>query len=142
TGRDDERLLATLHGEADALPDRGELLRSSHVGDDLLSTGGELVDHGDVEVAVDRLIQRLRDRRCRGQQQVWIGAGALLAKCRALANAEAVLLVDDSETEPLERDVLLDERVRPDRDVDGAVGEPGENLSPAVAGDARREKRV
>ena len=71
-----------------------------------------------------------------------IGAGALLTERRALANAETMLLVDDREAEPLERDVLLDERVRADRDVDRTIGEPREYFAPPVAGDARRKERM
>ena len=49
----------------------------------------------------------------------------------ALQHAEAVLLVDDAEPEPLEGDALLDERVRADDEVDvaardGALGPAAE----------------
>src|SRR5258706_11008794 len=109
---------------------------------DLLAPEGKLVDHRDVEVAVDRLIQRLRDRRRGREQEMRVGARAFLAEGGALANAEPMLLVDDRETEPFERDVLLYECVRADRDVDRAIGEPGEYLAPPVAGDARGEERM
>src|SRR6266550_4802445 len=70
-----------------------------------------------------------------------VGARALLAERRALADAEAVLLVDDGKTKPFERDVLLDERVRADGHVDRSVGEPGEYFAPPLAGDTRGEER-
>lgn len=84
----------------------------------------------------------MRDWRRRREKKVGVGARALLAECRALANAEPVLLVDDGETEPFERDVLLDERVRADGHRDRSIGEPGEYFAPPLAGDARGEERV
>src|SRR2546428_1464172 len=110
--------------------------------DDWLSPAWELADHRDVEVAVDRLVERLRDRRRRGEKKVRVSARPLLPECRPLADAEAVLLVHDRETEPLERDALFDERVRTDRDIDRPIGEPREYFAPPVAGDARGEKRM
>src|SRR6266566_1918692 len=61
--RDDESLLAARDGEPDAFPDLWELLWCSQVRDDVLAPEGQLVDHRDIEVAVDGLVQRLRNRR-------------------------------------------------------------------------------
>ena len=65
----------------------------------------------------------------------------LFAEGRALPDAEAVLLVDDREREPLERDALLDQRMRPDDDVERPVRERFDGLLAGHAGDARREQR-
>ena len=48
-----------------------------------------------------------------------------LAQLQALVHAEAVLLVDDRQREALERDVLLEQRVRADGDLDRARREVG-----------------
>ena len=61
---------------------------------------------------------------------------ALLAEVHALADAEAVLLVDDGEAEVAEGDVLLEEGVGADEDGDLAGGqraEPGGALGALVA---------
>ena len=110
--------------------------------DDVLAPEGQFVDHRDIEVAVDGLVQRLRNRRRRSEKKVRVGARSLLAERRALANPEAVLLVDDRETEPLEGDVLLDERVRAHGDGDRSIGKPREDFAPPVAGHARGQERV
>ena len=44
--------------------------------------------------------------------------GLLAPQRRALADAKAVLFVDDAEAQPAERYALLDQRVRADDDVD------------------------
>src|SRR5205823_6078348 len=82
------------------------------------------------------------DRRRGRKKKVRIGARSLLAERRALADAKAVLLVDDGEAEPLERDVLLDEGMRADGDVDRSIGESREDVPAAVPGHARGEERV
>ena len=51
---------------------------------------------------------------------------AQLLQLLLLPHAEAMLLVDDHQAEVPELDVLLDELVRADGDVDGAVGQPGD----------------
>ena len=71
---------------------------------------------GDVEVRVQHLAQRPRDRRGGHQQDVRRAAGRLGLERATLVDAEAVLLVHDREREVRERDRLLDERVGPDDD--------------------------
>ena len=71
-----------------------------------------------------------------------IGPAALFAERRTLSHPEAVLLVDDGEREALERDVFFDERMRPDNDVERALGEPGQNRPARVTGHTRGEERV
>ena len=65
--------------------------------------------------------QGARDRR-RGHHQD-VGGAALGAEVHALADAEAVLLVDDGQAEVAEGDVLLEERVGADEDGGLAGGE-------------------
>jgi len=58
-----------------------------------------------------------------------------------LLDAEAVLLVDDHDTERRELHSLLDQRVRADDEVDPPVGQPGQHITALVAGDAVGEER-
>ncbi len=80
--------------------------------DDRGPAGRKLVEHRDVEVAVDRERERPRDRR-RGHDQD-VRRGSLRAEGGALGDAEPVLLVHDNEREPREARLVLDERVGPD----------------------------
>ena len=140
--RHHERLLSTFGRQADALPDLRQLIRGTEVGRDRLAAHGQLVDHRNVEVAIDRLAQGLRDRRRGREQEVRIGPAALFAERRTLSHPEAVLLVDDGEREALERNVFFDERMRPDNDVERALGEPGQDRPARVTGHTRGEERV
>ena len=65
---------------------------------------------------------------------------AFLAEGRALAHAEAMLLVDDREAEAHEQDRLLDERVCADDNVDVARRKTIERLLPRGTGDAGGEQ--
>src|SRR5262249_28469800 len=72
----------------------------------------ELVGRRGREVAVEREGERPRDRRRAHDEHVELRAGVGLPLERgALQHAEAMLLVDDREPEPVERDALLDEGV-------------------------------
>ena len=70
----------------------------------------------DVEVRVEDLAQRPRDRRRGHQQDVGHAAGRLRLERAALLHAEPVLLVDDGEREVREAHGLLEQRVRPHDD--------------------------
>ena len=65
---------------------------------------------------------------------------ALSRKRGALLDTEAVLLVDDHDTQAAELDGLLDERVRADQQVDLPGGERGEHALALLAGDLVREQ--
>jgi hypothetical protein len=65
----------------------------------------------------------------------------LRAQRRALQHAEAMLLVDDRESELAERDVFLDERVRADRHVHRSTRELGEQLAALLRGRRAGEQR-
>ena len=101
--------------------DLGTLRVGPRDGDDGPASGRQLVEDGDVEIAVEREGKRARNRRRRHDEQV--GTLGLAAQARALLDAEAVLLVDDGEPEILERHAFLHERVGADRARDGPVGE-------------------
>ena len=73
-----------------------------------------------VHVAVAREEERARDRRRGHDQKLGAVACALGLEREPLMHAEAVLLVDDDEAEVLERDLLLEQRVRADQDIDVA----------------------
>jgi len=76
---------------------------------------GQLAQDGGVEVAVGRQRERARDRRGRHVQGVRREAlGRLGVKRRALAHAEAVLLVDHRHREVAEGDGRLEQRMRAD----------------------------
>ena len=64
---------------------------------DRLAAGGQLVQHGDVEVAVHQKPQRARDGRCAHDQQM--RALRLTGQQAALPHAEAVLLVHNGKAE-------------------------------------------
>ena len=69
-----------------------------------------------VEVGVQDLAERPRDRRRGHQQHVRRAAAGLRLERAALVHPEPVLLVDDDEAEVRERDRVLDERVGADDD--------------------------
>ena len=116
------------------------LRRVDQVGLDWLAAGGQLVEHGDVEVAVNHQRERARDRR--GAHDERVREAALFGERRALSHAEAVLLVGDDEREPLEFHALAQQRVRADRKLHPAAFQSLERLAPRflphAAGDERR----
>ncbi len=76
-------------------------------------------DHREVAQSLERHAERARDRR-RGQRQ-HVDLGAQRLQRLLLAHAEAMLLVDDDQAQPLEAHVIGQQLVRADHDVDGAV---------------------
>ena len=123
-GADDERLptLRDLMGD-----ERVRLVApcaAAPARDDLLPTGRQLVDGGNIQIAVEREGQRARDGR-RGHDQ-HVRVIAFLAQSVALLHAEAVLLIDDDEAEPLEVHIFLNQ----------GVGANGNHRLPAFEGGA------
>ncbi len=82
-------------------------------------------DHGKVAQALERERQRARNRG-RGERQ-HIDLGAQTLQLLLVPHAEAVLLVDDDESQVLEPDVRLEQPVRTDDQIDAALGEPLEH---------------
>ena len=113
---DDERPVAGGRLLADLLPRAVEVVRAADPGPDRDAAGRRRAQVRDVEVGVEHLAERPRDRRRGHQQDVRRPAAGLGLERVALADAEPVLLVDDDEAEVAERDGLLDQRVRADHD--------------------------
>ena len=76
----------------------------------------QLVDHGEIEVGIGGHGERARDRCRRHDELVGknLPGSPFLAKSETLVHAETMLLVDDDETESVEIDALLKERMRSD----------------------------
>ena len=86
---------------------------------DGLASGRQFVDDGHIEVAVERHCQSARDG-CGGHDED-VGSLAFLPQLGSLCYAEAVLLVDDDESETAELHVVLDDGMRAYQDVDASV---------------------
>ena len=132
---DDERLAAGAQLLADPLVGaRALALGRAHVRRDRPAAGRELAQDGHVEVAVGGERERARDRRRGHVQHVRREALRRLAVERAaLVDAEAVLLVDDGDRQPVELDRLLDQRVGADEQLQLAGGELAEQVGAAAA---------
>ena len=89
---------------------------------DRLAARGFFGEARHVEVAIGGHCERARDGRCRHHEDVG-GTAALAGECKALVDAETVLLVDDHKAEVVVGDAFRDQRVRADQDVQLAVGE-------------------
>ena len=100
-------------------------------GVDRLAAGRLLAQFGHVHVAEVSEHQRARDRR-RGEHQ-HVDRFAFLRQRQPLMHAEAVLLVDDGESEIVECDLFLEQRVGADQQIDVAERQAVEN--------ARRARR-
>ena len=99
---------ASIFGSAPTVADLGA---------DRLPARRQLADRADRQVAVHGQGQRPRDGRGGQRQRVRLAAGALGLECGALADPEAVLLVDDRQAEARELDRLADDGVRADDDL-------------------------
>ncbi len=101
---------------ADAVPDAGEVRLGGEVRFDGRAAGRELVEDGNVEIAVERERERARDGRGGEDENVRRAAvgGRFVHQALALKDAEAMLFVDGDETEAGELDVVFDEGVRAD----------------------------
>ena len=80
-----------------------EVVRAADPGPDRDPAGGRRAQVRDVEVGVEDLAERPRDRRGGHQQDVRRASAGLRLERVALVDAEAVLLVDDDEAEVAER---------------------------------------
>ena len=111
-----------LAAPADLLADgRGDELgvEGRHDRVDGQPVAGRRLDEADVAQARERHVERPRDGRRRQGQDV--DRGLELLDLLLVADAEALLLVDDEQAEVLEADVLGQEPVRADEDVDEAL---------------------
>ena len=140
---DDERLAAGVELLADALVGAGALaVGRGHEGLDRPPAGGQLAQHGHVEIAVGGQRERARDRRRGHVQHVGRQPGRRLAVERAaLVDAEAVLLVHDRDREPVELDRLLDQRVRADQQFELPARQLAEQVGAAAGGRRAGQQR-
>ena len=136
---DDIRLPPRVDVLLDIAERAASLGRVDQVGFDRLAAGRKLVEHGDVEVAVDHQRERARDRCSAHDERV--REAALLGERRALAHAEAVLLVGDDEREPVEFHALAQQRVRADGKLDPAAFQPLERFAPRLLAHAAGDER-
>jgi hypothetical protein len=95
-----------------------------------VAAGRALVDHRHVQVAVEGERQRAGDGR--GAHHQHVGARAHLRQRQPLPHAEAVLLVDHHQPQPVELHALLDQRVRAHRDPRPAAGDAVPRLAPLL----------
>ena len=104
----------------------------------------QVAQDGHVEVAVGGQRQRARDRRRRHVEHVRREvAGRLAVQRAALVDAEAVLLVDHGDGEPVELHRALDQRVRADEQLQLPARELAEQVGAAARGRrARQERRL
>ena len=140
----DEGLAAGPKLLADALVGPRPLaLAARHVGLHRLAAGRQLAQDSRVEIGVDGEREGARDRRGRQVQHVRLQAfRGLAVECRALTNAEAVLLVHDRDRQAVEGHVLLDQRVGPDDQRELAGGQLGQHVgAPRPRGRARQQRR-
>jgi hypothetical protein len=136
---DDVDLTPFRHLILQELVDLRPLGLAARLGADRLAAGRQLVEHADVEIAVEREGQRARDGRGRHHQHV--GGLALGLEPRALRDAEAVLLVDHHQAELAELDGFLHERVRAHDAADLAGGHGGPPRGALAALQRRGQQR-
>ena len=99
---------------AHEIPDIFGTLAGNTTGDDGRAAGRQLVEDADVEIAIEREREGARNGRGGHDQHVGLRLVRLLHQLEALQNAEAVLLVDDDEAEPIELDFFFDQGVGAD----------------------------
>src|SRR6267378_4495977 len=119
-GIDDVGLMAGGDFAAEKFPKAGEMLLGGHARDDGGAAGRELVENGNVEVAIESERESARDGRGGEHEDVRGVAvgGSFVHQALALEDAEAVLLVNGDETEASEGDVVFDEGVGADDELD------------------------
>ncbi len=148
----EEHLALAEQLAADRLGD-GTVVVLADVGEDRLAISGRRVQQRQVADAGEAHLERAWDRR-RGERQ-HVDIGLQLLHRLLVTDAEALLLVDDEQAEPLELHVLGQQSMGADHDVDlagrdavdDALGlarreEAGEHLDPdRVRGHAIAERR-
>ncbi len=112
-GRNDVRLMTAPYVGLDEFVGALESAGANRKCFDWRAPGREFIDDREIEVGVDGLRERARNRRRRHVQRV--RSHTFRAQPRALLDAEAMLLVDDHEAEPREIHAVGQERMRADR---------------------------
>src|SRR5712692_10565567 len=115
-GIDDVALVAGGDFAAEKFPNAGEMRLGGHARGDGGAAGRELIENGNVEVAIESERERARDGR--GGQHEDVGrvavSGGLVHEALALEDAEAMLLVNGDEAKAREFDVVFYESVSAD----------------------------
>ena len=140
-GHDHERAAPLRRLVADPLPGAVEVVRPPDARPDRDPARRWRPQGRDVEVRVQHLAERARDRRRRHQQDVRRAARRLRLERAALLHAEPVLLVDDGQREVGERHLLLEQRVRPDHDRRLPRRDRLGRVPPALAGQRAGQQR-
>ena len=99
------------------LPHLHHVLLEGKAGLDGRAPRGQLIEDGDVKVAVHCHGERAGDRGGAHDEDVGVKGGILLPEPAPLVDTEAVLLVDHRHTEGVEADIVLDQDVGADEDV-------------------------
>ena len=110
------------------------------MGRDRRPSGRHLVQHRHVEIGIEGHRQRARNRRCTHHQLVGF-AHPFAAQFKALRHAETMLLVDDRESKPRQRYLVLEQRVRADRKHRFPARNRGNRLPPGFCGQPARQPR-
>lgn len=119
-------LAATAAVGTDAFDDGIAFVVRDDVGLDGAAAGGQGVDDGQVEFAVEAHGEGARDGGG-GQDELMRGVvGGFFLQLQALVHAEAVLFVDDDEGEAGVGDVFLEDGVGADDELGTAVGDGGD----------------
>ena len=129
---DDIGLAAQPDLFADEIPHFRGSLGGNPPGCDGRASGRQLIQYAQIQIAVERQGQRARNRRRGHHQHVWLSLIGLLHQLESLQHAEAVLLVDHDEAQPVELDFLFDERVRADDQLRLAPVDEGASMALAV----------
>ncbi len=117
--------MAELDFAADAAPNAREMALGGEVRFDGRAAGRQLVENGDVEVAVERERESARDGRCGENKHVRGVAvgGGFVHETLALQHAEAVLFVDGHEAEACKLHAFFDQGVCADDELGFAGGD-------------------
>src|SRR5713226_5246050 len=112
----DVALVAGGDFAAEKFPDAGEMRLAGHARGDGSAAGRQLVENGNVQVAIESERQRARDGRGGEHEDVRGVAvgGGFIHQALALEDAEAMLLVNGDEAEAGEGNVVFDEGVGAD----------------------------
>ena len=111
----------------DAFDDGIAFVVRDDVGLDGAAAGGQGVDDGQVEFAVEAHGEGARDGGGGEDELVRGVVGGFFLQLQALVHAEAVLFVDDDEGEAGVGDVFLEDGVGADDELGAAVGDSGES---------------
>ena len=122
---DDEDLMALVHLLADEGIDALAVILAHGEGIHLLPSGGQLVDDGHIQIAVDDEGQRAGDRG--GGEHQHMGVFRLLAQRGPLSHAEAVLLIGDDKAQTGVLHILRQQGVGADAQVDGTALQVGKD---------------